>query len=318
MRTKQEVISFLESKVGTKVVCVGNSSLDGQCVSLIKSLMEYLGVPDPYKARGHAKDCIAKYISEGLAKPGMGFISVFSNKDMGQGYGHIWCNAGEGTGTFYESNGAKPLTVTKGKTYSYDSVCNFDSYIGEDTYRGYDLNSKDSMKICVDDHIKVAEGQLVDKSQYEAIKGQFTESQKQIEELSSQLGTANSTIKALTDKVESQTTIIAEYNKEDAVQIATLKEAQTKLDKVNDDLWGLLMILAEKLKISVGSDDADTLINKIVEALEGQIQTNVSYQSQVKDLEKKLSVATTHRKPIDKISNKELLYIIISRLLKRS
>jgi len=95
MRTKQEVINFLESKVGTKVVCVGNPSLDGQCVTLIKSLMEYLGVPDHYKYRGHGKDCIAKYLSEGIAKPGLGFISVFSNKNMGGGYGHIWCNAGD-------------------------------------------------------------------------------------------------------------------------------------------------------------------------------------------------------------------------------
>lgn len=133
MRSKQEVISFLESKVGTKVPCVGNSSLDGQCVTLIKALMEFLGVPDPYKARGHAKTVISAYLSEGIAKPGMGFVSVFSNKDMAQGVGHIWCNAGEGTGTFYESNGVKPLIVTKGKTYTYDNVCNFDSYIKEDT-----------------------------------------------------------------------------------------------------------------------------------------------------------------------------------------
>lgn len=129
MKTKQEVINFLESKVGTKVKCVGNPSLDGQCVSLIKSLMDFLGVKDPYKARGHAKTCISAYLNEGIAKPGMGFLSVFSNKNMGDGYGHIWCNAGDGTGTYYESNGQKALTVTKGKTYSYDSVCNFDEYI---------------------------------------------------------------------------------------------------------------------------------------------------------------------------------------------
>lgn len=131
MRTKKEVIDFLESKVGTTVVCKGNESLNGQCVSLIKALMEYLGVPEPYKARGHAKTCISAYLSEGIAKQGTGFLSVFSNKDMASGYGHIWCNAGDGNGTFYESNGQKPLIVTKGKTYSYDTVCNFDSYIKE-------------------------------------------------------------------------------------------------------------------------------------------------------------------------------------------
>ena len=156
MRTKQEIIDFLESKVGTKVKCIGNPSLDGQCVTLIKSLMEFLGVPEPYKARGNAKDCIAKYLSEGIAKPGLGFMSVFSNKVMASGVGHIWCNAGEGDGTYYESNGAKPLIVTKGKTYSYDNVCNFDSYLqGGSMANMYgnpalDLSNAESMKICVD------------------------------------------------------------------------------------------------------------------------------------------------------------------------
>jgi len=135
MRTKQEVIDFLESKVGGGVKCIGNSSLDSQCVTLIKSLMEFLGVPSPYKARGHAKTAISAYLNEGIADPATGFISVFSNKDMGSGFGHIWCNAGEGDGIYYESNGVKALTVTKGKTYSFDSVCNFDKYIrdGEPT-----------------------------------------------------------------------------------------------------------------------------------------------------------------------------------------
>lgn len=136
MRTKKEIVDFLESKVGKGVECKGNPSLDSQCVTLIKALMEFVGVPDPYKSRGHGKDCIAKYLSEGIADKGTGFLSVFSNKDMGSGYGHIWCNAGEGDGIYYESNGSKPLTVTKGKTYSYDNVCNFDKYIKEATMVG--------------------------------------------------------------------------------------------------------------------------------------------------------------------------------------
>jgi len=133
MRTKKEIIDFLESKVGTKVVCVGNTKLSGECVTLIKSLMEFLGVPDPYKARGNANTCVTTYINEGIAKPGLGFISVFSNKTMAGGVGHVWCNAGDGDGVFYESNGVKPLIVTKGKTYSYDTVANFDAYIAPNT-----------------------------------------------------------------------------------------------------------------------------------------------------------------------------------------
>lgn len=139
MRTKQEIIDFLESKVGTTVPCKGNPSLDGQCVTLVKALMEFLGVPDPYKARGHAKTAISAYLNEGIADSGVGFISVFSNASMGGGYGHIWLNAGEGDGTYYEQNGQVPLKVTKGKTYSYDNVANFDKYIGDNPGNGGDM-----------------------------------------------------------------------------------------------------------------------------------------------------------------------------------
>lgn len=171
MRTKQEVISFLESKVGTKVPCPGRPDLDGQCVTLIKSLMEFIGVPDPYKARGHAKTAISAYLSEGIADSGVGFLSVFSNKNMGGGYGHIWCNAGDGDGVFYESNGVKPLLVTKGKTYSYDAVCNFDKYIkGEsmaNMYKGYDLANPESMKVAVDVLVRLQSGELIEKAEHQ-------------------------------------------------------------------------------------------------------------------------------------------------------
>lgn len=131
MKTKQQVIDFLESKVGTTVPCPGRPDLDGQCVTLIKALMEFLGVPDPYKARGHAKTVISTYLKEGIAEQGPGFLSVFSNKNMGGNYGHVWVNAGDGHGTYYEQNGQKALVVTKGRTYNYDNVCNFDKYIKE-------------------------------------------------------------------------------------------------------------------------------------------------------------------------------------------
>lgn len=130
MRTKKEIIDFLESKVGTKVVCVGNTKLSGECVTLIKSLMEFLGVADPYKARGNANTCVTTYINEGIAKSGSGVISVFSNKKMASNVGHVWVGI---DGQYWESNGDKPLIVTKGKTYSYDTVANFDAYITPDT-----------------------------------------------------------------------------------------------------------------------------------------------------------------------------------------
>lgn len=167
MRTKQEVINFLESKVGTKIPCKGNSSLDGQCVTLIKALMEFLGMPDPYKARGHAKTCISAYLNEGIADKGIGFISIFSNKNMGNGYGHVWCNAGEGNGVYYESNGAKPLICTKGKTYKYDNVCNFDRYITDihvdDIYPSTDRKEEmQTLEFLDCDNFETAERKLIE------------------------------------------------------------------------------------------------------------------------------------------------------------
>ena len=221
-RTKQEVIDFLESQVGKKVVCVGNPSLNGQCVTLIKSLMEFLEVPNPYKARGDAKVCISAYLKEGIADKGTGFISVFSNKDMGGGYGHVWCNAGEGNGTYYESNGVKPLKVTKGKTYSYDMICNFDKYIKET------MPEKDALTECLSQHKKlVSEADKKDK----AIKGLETEVSKKETEIK---GLKTS----LEEKETENTTLgkqVSAYKGEVTKKEAQITELQTQVADLQKD-----------------------------------------------------------------------------------
>ncbi len=315
MKTKQEILNFLESKVGTKVSCVGNPSLDGQCVTLIKSLMEFLGVPEPYKARGNAKDCISKYISDGISKQGMGFLSVFSNKDMGAGYGHIWCNAGEGAGTFYESNGMKPLTVTKGKTYSYDNVCNFDSYISDNTYRGYDLTNQESMKVCIDQQIKVVEGQLIDKQQYESIKGQLLEVQKQNDDMSNEMGSLRAEIKALTGVVESKTQAIDLLSKEDVVQLETLKREEARADKSSDKYFNVIVTIREQLKLSSSIEDESVAESEIYSALGSLIQTNESYETQVKELESQVKKLSVYKQPVAKLTTKQMFAVILEKLL---
>lgn len=215
MRTKQEVIDFLESKVGTKVKCIGNPSLDGQCVTLIKSLLEFLGVLDPYKARGHAKTVISSYLKEGIADPGAGFLSVFSNKNMGGEYGHIWCNAGEGSGTYYESNGAKQLLVTKGKTYPYDAVCNLDKYIKES------MPKKDALTECLAQHSKlVTEAAQKDKTikglEEEVLKKEtkIGELQAALEEKETEISTLNKQVAAFKGEVTKKDTLIESLNTE--------------------------------------------------------------------------------------------------------
>lgn len=314
MKTKQEIISFLESKVGTKVVCVGNDSLSGQCVSLIKSLMEFIGVTDPYKARGNAKDCIANYLKEGLAKPGAGVLTVYSNKDMGGGYGHIWCSI---NGVFYESNGAKSLTVTKGKTYAYDNVCNFDAYILDNTYRGYDLSNADSMKVCVDDHIRVSEGQLVDKSQYESVKGQLTESQKRNDDLSGELGAKTT---ALLAAEQSAKTAKEALQKELSDQLdfgdkwEDEKDAHDITKKtLSDYLWDV----EDALKLSHPSDDTSSRISVSLGALQSQIQMCVSYEKKVSDLEKQVKKLSKYKVGIEKMSIKDCIIILIDKIKEK-
>lgn len=111
-RTQQEIRNYLDGTVGTKVVCTNNRGLDGQCVTLIKALLAFLGCPTAYQARGNATDVATNYVRDGIAKNGKGWLQVCVNHNYANGLGHVWVDlSGE---TNYESNGARALHVTKG------------------------------------------------------------------------------------------------------------------------------------------------------------------------------------------------------------
>lgn len=111
-RTQQEIRNYLDGTVGTKVVCTNNRGLDGQCVTLIKALLAFLGCPTAYQARGNATDVATNYVRDGIAKNGDGWLRVCVNHNYAGGLGHVWIDlSGE---TNYESNGARALHVTKG------------------------------------------------------------------------------------------------------------------------------------------------------------------------------------------------------------
>lgn len=111
-RTQQEIRNYLDGTVGTKIVCPNNRGLDGQCVTLIKGLLAFLGCPTAYQARGNATDVATNYVREGIAKNGKGWLQVCVNHNYAGGLGHVWIDlSGE---TNYESNGARALHVTKG------------------------------------------------------------------------------------------------------------------------------------------------------------------------------------------------------------
>lgn len=134
-RSRQEVRDFLNSQVGQKVNAKAGI-YNGQCVSLIKALLEFLGVNDPYGARGNAKDVGDTLLRQGIARQGGGWLSILVNRDMGLidgvRYGHIWVDlAGEAN---FEQNGARALYTTKNtRPYSQaQQVVNLDHLLAPD------------------------------------------------------------------------------------------------------------------------------------------------------------------------------------------
>ncbi|WP_086445453.1 lysozyme [Candidatus Enterococcus lemimoniae] len=93
-KTIGEVRNFLDSLVGKVTVDKSDSGLSGQCVSLIKNLLEFVGAPNPYAARGNAKDIPNTYVSQGIAKVGTGTLNIAVSRNGGGGYGHVWVKIG--------------------------------------------------------------------------------------------------------------------------------------------------------------------------------------------------------------------------------
>lgn len=137
-RTKQEVREFLNALQGLMVneKC---GIYNGQCVSLIKALLEFLGAPAPYSGRGNAKDVGNTLLSQGIAQNAPGWLNVCINRNMGTiyepslgysvNYGHIWLDVANEFNI--EQNGNRALRVTKNtRPYSQAlQVVNLDQYI---------------------------------------------------------------------------------------------------------------------------------------------------------------------------------------------
>lgn len=154
MRTRAEVRAFLDSQVGKipqhpAPYNTGANNLSGQCVTGVKVLLDFLGVPNPYAARGNAKDCGDTMLRQGIAKPNHGWLTIVVNRDMGYiggvHYGHIWIDLwGEAN---YESNGARALYMTKNtRPYTQgQQYINLDQWIiEEDT--GVKIGSGDNWR----------------------------------------------------------------------------------------------------------------------------------------------------------------------------
>lgn len=130
-RTKQEVRSWLEKQVNN-TLSDPQGDWTGECVTLIKCLMDFLGVPNPYAARGHAKDAANTYLAQGIADNGKGWLTICVNSTWGSGYGHIWADLQNEHS--YEQNGKVYHVVTKDtkKISSATQWVNFDKWIKEE------------------------------------------------------------------------------------------------------------------------------------------------------------------------------------------
>ncbi len=138
-RTRQEVRNFLGSLNG-QMVNEKCGVYNGQCVSLIKALLEFLGAPNPYAARGNAITVGDTLIRQGIAANRSGWLNVCVNRDMGRifengvwnNYGHIWLDlSGEMN---IEQNGARALrtTINTRPISQAQQIVNLDQYIREE------------------------------------------------------------------------------------------------------------------------------------------------------------------------------------------
>lgn len=188
------------------------------------------------------------------------------------------------------------------------------------SYRGYDLTNIDSMKVCVDDHLKIVEGQLIDKSQYEAIKGQLTKSEEQNEGLRRQLGIKTAEAKDNFDEVQKRDGVINTLNEAISKMNNTDNFAKAVTDEqeahniTKTKLDALLWDMEDTLKLPHTSTDIGERIFASLETLGKLHQTITVYETKVKDLEAQAKKLTTQSKHIDKLSIKEVIIILIDKI----
>lgn len=248
-RTQAEVTAFLDTLIGTIVINKPDRDYDGQCVTLIKALLEFLGAPNPYAARGNAKDVGDALIRQGLGKNGIGSkLTVVVNRDMGLiggvRYGHIWADVTNVAN--YESNGNRALHTTKNTRplSQGQQFINLDQWIGE----GYKVMDEEDAKelyrlgLHREPESNAAVQANVGRKFSDAAKGvrrssewltqnhftaYFAQREKQLADANKALGDANSKLKAALDNDVADKKAIADAQK--AAQVAT--DQLTNLDR---------------------------------------------------------------------------------------
>jgi len=190
-----------------------------------------------------------------------------------------------------------------------------DNYVNDNIYRDYDLTNKESMKVCVDDHIKIAEGFYVEKNLYESVKGQFTSLTSQNEDLSKKLGdttasltTANAALKTTQESLAKELA-----SQHDWAEVAT--KAQGERDKYRDFAELVLSSLEDDLKITTGSSTKEERLQVILDTTMSSMDLDKKYQGIIKELETENKQLLIMTKPIAEMTVGEIIIQLIRSIL---
>jgi cell division protein FtsB len=284
MRTKAEVRSYLESVIGQSVDA-NCGDYQGQCVSLIKGLFNFLGVPNPYIPRGNAKDAANTYVNQGIATNGDGWLRICVNKNMGLiggvYYGHIWVDLQNEVN--YEQNGKTALRVTKNTRpiTQAQQIVNLDKWIKADSGGGSSMaetyKSTDDTSRQLGWHIlgrngydgkpnalQSQQGDLVSKNTSVQWISQLFLSEEAREWRDSRVPKIYAELDALRSTNANLNTQVTQLSK-------AVAEANTKLTQANAQIVGLTQTVNEK------QAEIDTLVDE-VEALKKE---NVELKAQI-------------------------------------
>lgn len=335
---EMNLVEFVSKYNGKKIDWDG--AYQGQCVDLFRQYVhEVLALSQPKSVSG-AADFWTNYDTDPVLKnnfdkiansetfvPQAGDVGLW-NKRAGGGFGHVGVCTGKGDTTFFESFDQNWKTISVCELINH----NYTNFYGvlRPKRQPEDISSelaecnihKNNLQTQVNGLLKDIEAQKGVISDTETklgtANGRIQELIKQNEDLSQKLGSANGTIKALTEKIESQNNIIGEFQKEDAVQIQTLRDSYDAQKIAESRLSDLLWEFEDSLKLPHTINDMTERISVVVGALQSQIQTNISYQKQVTELEAQVKKLNTQKLPIAKLTQKQLILELLNRLLKRS
>ena len=192
------------------------------------------------------------------------------------------------------------------------------NYVNDNIYRDYDLTNKESMKICVDDHIKVAEGVYVEKNHYELLKGQFTSLTSQNEELSKKLGDATSSLNTANAALKTTQESLAKElaSQHDWADVAT--KAQEERDQYRDFAELILSSLESDLKMTTtGSETKETRLKNIIDTTMSSMDLDQKYQVKITTLEEENKRLLAMTKPVADMTVGEIIKQLIRTILNK-